>query len=246
LTTKCLYCDTKFKVNTRGRKRKYHSDACRVAAFRSKKDYETKYQTERISLQHCDLLNLKIDEKVDLILTDPPYPKEFLPVWGKLGQLAHRILKPGHLLVTYSGAAWLPYVMAQLGEYLDYVWTGSVTTEFGRGWGNSFFPYKIRSKTKQILVYSNGKYKPEKGQWFRDAFIIDHKIQNKKHKWQQASEPFEYYIRKLTKENDLICDPFLGAGTTAIVCKEMNRRFVGCDVDKSALKIVEERLEFVS
>ena len=63
---------------------------------------------------------------IDLIFTDPPYNSDYLNLWGKLGQLASEVLKPGALLVSYSGQAYLPSVMAALGRYLDYIWLGAL------------------------------------------------------------------------------------------------------------------------
>jgi DNA modification methylase len=53
-------------------------------------------------------------------------------------------------------------------------------------------------------------------------------------------------ITTFTKEGDLILDPFLGAGTTIVACKETNRRFIGIELDKECLPIINKRLEKVS
>jgi len=49
-------------------------------------------------------------------------------------------------------------------------------------------------------------------------------------------------IKASSNANDLVADFFLGSGTTAIVCKELNRNFIGCDINKRAIKITNERL----
>jgi len=46
-----------------------------------------------------------------------------------------------------------------------------------------------------------------------------------------------------TKENDNVLDCFLGSGTTAIVCKEMNRNFYGCDVNITYTTKVQEYID---
>jgi len=43
---------------------------------------------------------------------------------------------------------------------------------------------------------------------------------------------FEELIRKHSTEGDLVIDPFLGGGTTALACKNTNRHFKGCEIDK--------------
>ena len=45
-----------------------------------------------------------------------------------------------------------------------------------------------------------------------------------------------------TNENDLILDPFLGSGTTAVACKQLNRRFIGIEINPNYCKIARERL----
>ena len=49
-------------------------------------------------------------------------------------------------------------------------------------------------------------------------------------------------IEKITEQHWLVCDPFLGSGTTAVACLRTGRRFVGCDVDASAVQIARKRI----
>ena len=49
-------------------------------------------------------------------------------------------------------------------------------------------------------------------------------------------------VSRLTKPGDLVCDPFLGAGSTAVAALKLGRRFVGCDVDA---KYVQQAREWV-
>ena len=39
-------------------------------------------------------------------------------------------------------------------------------------------------------------------------------------------------IERLTKPGQLVCDPFLGGGTTALAALALGRKFVGCDIDE--------------
>ena len=41
-----------------------------------------------------------------------------------------------------------------------------------------------------------------------------------------------HFFGKDSNENDIILDPFLGGGTTAIACKNTNRKFKGCELEK--------------
>ena len=51
----------------------------------------------------------------------------------------------------------------------------------------------------------------------------------------------EFFIRLLTKERDLVCDPFLGSGTTAVVAKRLQRRFIGFEQDRRYVEIARQR-----
>lgn len=45
-----------------------------------------------------------------------------------------------------------------------------------------------------------------------------------------------------TKENDIICDPFCGSGSTLVAAKLKNRNFIGFDLNKNAIKLANNRL----
>lgn len=68
-----------------------------------------------------------------------------------------------------------------------------------------------------------------------DKGIYFHPLQGGKHRFHptQKSLPlFEELIEKHSNENDVVLDTFLGGGTTAIVCKNKNRKFKGCEISK--------------
>ena len=50
------------------------------------------------------------------------------------------------------------------------------------------------------------------------------------------------HILHTTQENDLILDPFSGSGTTCVAAKELNRRFIGIEINKEYHKISLDRL----
>ena len=50
-------------------------------------------------------------------------------------------------------------------------------------------------------------------------------------------------IEALTKENDIVLDPFMGSGTTAVVAKKLNRNYIGFDISQNYIDIANKRLE---
>jgi len=55
-------------------------------------------------------------------------------------------------------------------------------------------------------------------------------------------ELVERCILSTTDEGDTVIDPFMGVGTTGVVCKRLNRKFIGIEKDKEYFKIAKERL----
>lgn len=50
-------------------------------------------------------------------------------------------------------------------------------------------------------------------------------------------------ILSCTNEGDTVIDPFMGSGTTGVVCKKLNRKFIGIERDENYFKLARERLE---
>ena len=52
-----------------------------------------------------------------------------------------------------------------------------------------------------------------------------------------------YFLKYFSLERDIIFDPFMGSGTTAIACLKTNRRFIGCEISKKYCDIAEKRIK---
>ena len=68
-----------------------------------------------------------------------------------------------------------------------------------------------------------------------DTGIYRFPLQGGKHRFHPTQKSvllFEELIKKHSNENDTVVDTFLGGGTTAIACKNTNRKFKGCEVSK--------------
>ena len=72
------------------------------------------------------------------------------------------------------------------------------------------------------------------------------RIQRQPNKHNKASFPEELVLRIIkdfTKEGETIFDPFMGSGTTGIVCSKMNRNFFGCELDADMFNVAKQRIE---
>ncbi len=56
-------------------------------------------------------------------------------------------------------------------------------------------------------------------------------------------ELVEKILINFSRERDVVYDPFMGTGTTAVVCKNMNRRFIGSEIITSYVEVAKERLQ---
>jgi len=64
----------------------------------------------------------------------------------------------------------------------------------------------------------------------------------REHEAQKPLDLAEYLIKLTTVEGQLVLDPFIGSGTTAVACRRMNRRFIGFEVDENYLQVAKRRL----
>jgi ParB-like chromosome segregation protein Spo0J len=177
---------------------------------------------------------------VDLVFTDPPYPREFLPLWSDLSAWAAQALKPGKLLVAYSGQYHLPEVLRRLEEHLEYVWVGSLATP---GPHNQVQRRHVHSVCKPILFFARAPYEP--GPWFQDSYGAGRRERDPEqrlHVWEQDIAAARYYIEALTEPGALVADPFLGSGTFALAAKQLGRSVVGAEIDPTAYATTVTRL----
>lgn len=63
-----------------------------------------------------------------------------------------------------------------------------------------------------------------------------------KYKTQKPKELIKRFVLASSNEGDVVADYYLGSGTTAEVCKELNRNFIGCDINPNAIEITKGRL----
>ena len=177
------------------------------------------------------------DNSVSLILTDPPYPAEYLPLWGAMARIAARILKPSGFLVAYSGQLYLDKVMASLGEYLTYYWMAGVWL---RGASSHRFERNIQNAFKPILIYQKPPLSKQV-EWLVD--LLESPAADKTyHEWGQSERPFVVLTEAFSNVGDLIVDPFGGGGVVPFVCKKLNRPCVVIDNDEDCYKQMLLRL----
>lgn len=63
-----------------------------------------------------------------------------------------------------------------------------------------------------------------------------------KHPTQKPVTLMEYLIKTYTQESDTVLDFTMGSGTTGVACKNLNRNFIGIELDKNYFDIATERI----
>ena len=181
----------------------------------------------------------KIDaNSVSLILTDPPYSAEYLPLWSEMARIASRILKPSGFLVTYSGQLYLDLVMSALGKHLSYYWLVGVWL---KGAPSHRFERNIQNAFKPILIYQKPPIVKQM-EWFVD--LLESPASDKRyHEWGQSEAPIIKLVEAFSNSGDLIIDPFCGGGVVPYVCQKLNRKCIAIDKDEDCYKKTLLRLQ---
>lgn len=74
--------------------------------------------------------------------------------------------------------------------------------------------------------------------------ILNTTVQSKKfHPTMKDIKVIEKLVRILSNEGDTILDPFMGSGTTGMVCKKTGRKFIGIELEEEYIKIAMVRIK---
>ena len=91
--------------------------------------------------------------------------------------------------------------------------------------------------------FTNGKLLED---WWYMAMTARFKNETGLYPTQKSKQFMERIIKASSNKGDVVADYYLGSGTTAVVCKELNRNFIGCDINPKAIEITNARLDAVS
>jgi len=105
-------------------------------------------------------------------------------------------------------------------------------------------PYKQDGVNKDWQEDKNGKYRYTGISNIWDDITVPFwsMAENTPHPTQKPEKLIAKLVLASSKEDDLVYDPFLGSGTTAVVCKKLNRDFVGIEQNKEYCIIAQKRL----
>lgn len=182
-----------------------------------------------------------------------------------------RVTKPTGSIFVHNIPKWLTFYAAHLNRiasFKHWISWDAPTAPMGKTlqpnhYGVLFYAkdkkqlkfYEIRSPHKRarksnILAKDYGGKKSllhPFGPLVSDVWTDIHRIKHNKfrdeHPCQLPIHLLERIILMSTDENDIILDPFMGTGTTALASQRLGRRYIGFDLDENYIKITRQKLE---
>ncbi len=210
-------------------------------------------ELNKIYLADCYELIKQIPNKsIDLIITDPPYELEVNHSAGAFGKTKKlhfqqivdlsysfdysildefvRVLKKINIYIWCSKKQLqylLDYFVTKKGCYWELItWHKENAVPTGN---NTFIcdtEYCLFFRQKGVLL--GGDYFTKKKYYVTYTNRLD------KAKFQHPTiKPLQIiknFVINSSKANDIIFDPFVGSGTTAVACSELNRQFIACEI----------------
>tara|TARA_R100000951_G_scaffold22202_1_gene18434 strand:- start:135 stop:887 length:753 start_codon:yes stop_codon:yes gene_type:complete len=210
------------------------------------------------------------DGSVDMILTDPPYgttackwdsiiPLE--PMWDQL----KRIIKPNGAIVMTASQPFTTTLIASNMKMFKYcwVWQKSLKVGFQNAnrrplknhedivvfGGSAYNPQglKIHNKTNKrssVGEFSSNVNTQKYTQKYTNypCSVIDFKSEVGLHPTQKPVALMEYLIKTYTNENETVLDFTMGSGTTGVAAKNLNRKFIGIELDQNYFNIAKKRI----
>ena len=77
----------------------------------------------------------------------------------------------------------------------------------------------------------------------RSIIKMDNNKKTKRfHKTEKSQDVLSFIIKYYTNEGDVILDPTMGSGSTGVACKNMNRNFIGIELDEEYYNIAKKRI----
>ena len=213
------------------------------------------------------------DNSIDLILTDPPYNlspystgniklswrkdiNNDLAEWDKLEfnpiewvKEFKRILKPTGNLFAFTSynliGKWHEAFDPEFDTFQFMVWhkTNPAPKIFKAGFLNSCELIICAWDKGHTWNFISQK---EMHNFIESPICMgNERIKNPKHPTQKPIKVLKHIIRIASNENDVILDPFMGVGSTGKAALEMNRRFIGFEIESKYFEVAKKRLSSI-
>ena len=195
------------------------------------------------------------DGSVDMILTDPPYGMSFVSGFRKVAFNA---------IANDSSLEWIDDLASELhritkDDTAHYVFCSyHHIDKFKQAFERHFKIKNILTWVKNNTSMGDlkGDFAPktefilfmQKGRCLirgkRDCNVLQYaRTGNELHPTQKPVDMLEFLISKFSDESMVICDPFMGSGSTGVAAKNTNRKFIGIELDQNYFEIAKKRIQ---
>ncbi|MDX2048074.1 MAG: site-specific DNA-methyltransferase [Chitinophagaceae bacterium] len=195
--------------------------------------------------------------------------REYLDLLHKVFKETFRVLvHGGRACINVANIGRKPYI--PLSDYVSHImidlgfdmrgeiiWNKAAGAGVSTAWGSwqSASNPILRDTHEYILVFSKGDYKRERKEkqntitkdqfigWTKSIWTMNPESAKKVGHPAPFPEELPYRLIQLYSFlDDIILDPFMGSGTTAVSALKSDRKFIGYDTDKGYIKLAETRL----
>lgn len=196
---------------------------------------------------------------------------EYMKLLENVFEETHRVLVPGgRVAINIANVGRKPYiplhseiikVMDKLGFLMrgEVIWDKGSSAGGSCAWGSwqSAANPTLRDSHEYILIFSKELYSRNKHPTKKDTITRDEFLELTKSIWKFNTEsakkvkhpapfPVELPRRAIelyTFKGDVVLDPFIGSGSTAIAALKTGRHFVGYDISKEYVEIANKRIQ---
>lgn len=198
-----------------------------------------------------EILKRLPDDSVDVVVTDPPYGigfpyHSYNDTRDNLARLVAVFLPEARRVAT---RVYVPCGPTQISMYPDADWIANVTWDttgsFGRYGYNQWTPVLCYGADLKGFGSINGVLKSDTMRISGGAGVGFHRsAEEKRHTCPKPFTVMTAVLRRLTQSGDTILDPFMGSGTTGVVCMQTARKFIGIEIDPNYYAIAKQRINF--
>ncbi|WP_147279887.1 DNA methyltransferase [Legionella worsleiensis] len=203
------------------------------------------------TLIHADARKIDLNQSVNVILTDPVWPNALESLIGSHDpytllseSLAHlsQFLETNGRIIIQLRCDSDPRILNAVPKLYSFLRTVSL-------------PYALPSKQGRILITGDVAYiygsppKSRKGNHLlpgqpHSDFCPPAQPEkyNSEHPCPRNLTHVEWLIEKFTNPDDIILDPFMGSGTTAVAALNRGRKFIGIEIEKKFIALSEKRI----
>lgn len=214
-----------------------------------------------IKLYNDDCMNVfpsLSNGSIDMIITDPPYSTPVISGYGRNSSMKNyadlsiqegyvkslkkqfeRILKPSGSVFMFCDDKYYPSIFRAF-----YDWKTVQLLIWDKGQIGMGRPFR---KRHELIVYANREVVDYNRSENISHYptVLQYKPVNSKVRLHPAQKPTDLIrdiILGFTNPEDIVLDPFMGSGSTGEACGEINRQFIGIELNEEIFNIAQNRI----